>query len=155
MAKQIPRTELSSSDFEDETSSYSDNQQKRPSNVAEKKDSIKNYVTNVLQRHGIGDEEQTDSTRTQIKIDTRASTYRGYENISAFRQYQSNIEGTPRTDAQQRQDLISDDENNLRRQTSTEQVRTYLLRFIFPENKNLKKFFFLPIFISQMNQMQN
>jgi hypothetical protein len=131
MAKQTTHTELSSSDFEDESSSYSDNQRKRSSNVADKKDSIKNYVTNVLHRHGIRDEEQEDLTRTQIKIDARGSNYRDYENISAFRQYHSNAEGIPRTDAQRQQDLTSDDDNNLIGDTSTEQVRRVLQRFNF------------------------
>ncbi len=87
MAKQGARTELSSSESNDETSS-SEDQEKRPSNVANKKDAIKTYVTNVLHTHGKDDEQPADLTRTEIQIDTTTGIHRGYENISAFRQEQ-------------------------------------------------------------------
>ncbi|CAF1414673.1 unnamed protein product [Adineta steineri] len=121
MAKEPSRTELSSSDYEDETSSYSDNQQKSLPPVAAKKDSIKNYVANLLNRHGIRTEQQPDLTETQIHIDTQDSRYADYENISAFRQYHSNAEGMARTGSQRRREFISDDDNDLRDHTSNEQ----------------------------------
>ncbi len=144
MAKQAARTELSSSEFNDETSSSSDDQQERPSNVSNKKDSIKNYVTNVLHRHGRDDEQPTDLTQTQIKIDTRAGIPRSYENVSAFRQYQSNTEGMTRTDAQQRQgeDSTSDEDDNLRNQSSAEQVNKIISFSYFLKKSELIFFLF-------------
>ncbi|CAF1268341.1 unnamed protein product [Rotaria sp. Silwood1] len=118
MAKKATRTELSSPDFNYDTSSSSSSdhqqKQKRPSNVTTTKDSIKHYVTNVLTRLEKDNEQQTDLAKTAIKIDTKAATTsRFYENISAFRQYPSQAETTVRTDAHRRQqDMSSEDDLN-------------------------------------------
>jgi hypothetical protein len=138
MAKQAAHTELSSSEFNDETSS-SEDQKNKSSKFASKTDSIKNYVTNVLARHGGTDEQQAHLGQTHIKIEPTGGTYRGYENVSAFRQYYVNAEGTARIDAQRRQEpgFTSDDEDDdylLRDQTPRAQVRRHFFHiFIFPE----------------------
>jgi len=125
MAKPATRTELSSSEFSEDSSP--ETQQDRPSNVANKKDSIKNYVTNLLQRHGGDDEQSPDLNQSQIKIDTRTDTRPGYENVSAFRQYHSN------TDAQQRQDEdLTSDEDDLKGRSSTEQVKKIITKVNLP-----------------------
>jgi hypothetical protein len=116
MAKQAARTELSSSSSElNEETSSSEDQQERAANVENKRESIKNYVTNVLHRHERDDEQPTDLTRSEIKIETTPGVHRRYENVSAFRQYHSNAEGTARTDAQQRQhnDESTSDEDRI------------------------------------------
>jgi hypothetical protein len=122
MSKPATRTQLSSSDFSEDSSS--DNQENIPSNVATKKDSIKNYVTNLLHRQGGDVEQSPDLTQPEITIDTRTGIRPGYENVSAFRQYHSNAEATARTDAQQRRNEdITSDEDDLRGRSSTEQVK--------------------------------
>jgi hypothetical protein len=124
MAKQATRTELSSPDSNDEPSLASENQQERPPNVGNKRDSIKNYVTNVLHNYGVDDE---NVTQTQIRIDTLPNTRRNYENVSAFRQYQSSAERPVRTDAQQRRDGdTTTDDDELIDQSSATQVNIIL-----------------------------
>jgi hypothetical protein len=131
MSKKATHTELSSPDFNDETSSSSEDRQRR-SNATTTTDSIKHYVTDVLHRQGRDAKQQADLTRTQIKIDKTDGTYPGYENISAFRQYHANAEGTTRTDAQrQGGHLTSDDETEGHTSASIDQVRKCLLRFLF------------------------
>ena len=129
MAKQVIRSEISSSDLSDEnstSSSETETPQRRTTDGLKKKDSIRHYVTNVLHRHG-GDDEQSDRlSQTDIRIDTRTTSRHPYENISAFRQYHSNAEGTVRTDAQQRFNQSStSDEDDLRHGSSTEQVNSF------------------------------
>lgn len=137
MDKQGTRTKLSPTEFNEETSSSSDNHQQRPSHFEKRKDSIKNYVSNVLHRHGNDDEQPTDLTQTEIKIESIPNIPRGYENISAFRQYHSNAEGTARINAHRRHDdyLTSEDDEALRDQSSTERVKKkkkkYLVKLIF------------------------
>jgi len=122
MDKQTTHTGVSSSEMNEEISSSTENPQQR---LEKRKDSIKNYVTNVLHTHGIDDEQPTDLTKTEIKIETTPNIPRAYENISAFRQYHSNAEGTTRTNAYRRQDdeLTSDDDDVLRDRSSTERVK--------------------------------
>ena len=134
MARQGTRAGISSSDLSDENSSSESTtepqqqpQQIRSAEPVRKKDSIKNYVTNVLHRHG-GDSEQAERLApSQIRIDPRmggGTSRRTYENVSAFRQYHSNAEGTARTDAQQRYNQSStSDDDDLRHGSSTERVK--------------------------------
>ncbi|CAF1106585.1 unnamed protein product [Rotaria magnacalcarata] len=113
MANESTRAEISLSDINDETSTSSDNQQDRPLNVAAAKNSIKQYVTNVLSKLENDVEHQTNLAETQIEFDTPKNSYRVYENVSAFRQYHSHAEATARTDAYRRQeDMTSDDDLN-------------------------------------------
>ena len=138
----------SSSDYEEEPSSYTENLPPLPvatttttattatanttsttastgtgtATVKDKQESLKNYVTNLLSRRVIRDDEQSDLTETEIRINPRDSPYHDYHNVSAFRQYHSNAEGTVRTGAQRRPDTTSDEEGGLRDRTSTEQV---------------------------------
>jgi hypothetical protein len=122
MAKQASRTELSSPDLS--SSSSEDRQQQRPLNVGSTVDSIKNYVNDVLHIHGRDDEQPANLTQTEIHIDTAPGTRRSYENVSAFRQYHSNAEGTAKTNAQQGQDEdLTSDEDDLRQRPPTEQVK--------------------------------
>ena len=157
MARQATRSGLSSSDLSDGNSSSESTteqqpQQTRLSEPTRKKDSIKNYVTNVLHRHG-GDHEQADRlAQSQIRIDPRTgggASRRTYENVSAFRQYHSNAEGIARTDAQQRYNQSStSDDDDLRHASSKERVKTI--------DKSSK--IFLSFLISQemlMNHQQN
>ncbi len=113
----------SSSEYDDESSS-ADSRKRRSSNRLTKKTSIKNYVSDVLTKHERGDEQPIDTAQTQIKITTSPSPFPGYENLSAFRRYQSTTEGTSRTNTQrQRQESFSTDDE-VRDQTPTEPVRS-------------------------------
>jgi hypothetical protein len=133
MAKQSSPTKHSPSDMNDEISSSSDNEQRISSNVTHQRDSIRNYVTNVLQKHGKDDEQQANLDPTHINIDTRAGTHRGYDNVSAFRQFQSNAEGSVRTGAERHrpQGYSSDDDAELRGDISAGGVRRFFLNQIF------------------------
>ena len=100
-AKSATRTDLSSSDFNEESSSEG-SPSPPPIPLVRERSSIKNYVSSVLHKHG-----QDDNSTSRIRIDPTGS--KNYENISAFRQYQSNSERTERTNAQ-RQDESSDED---------------------------------------------
>jgi hypothetical protein len=116
MSKKSATTDPSSSEINDETSS-SEERKRKASKKATKKDSIKNYVTDVLTKQEKDDEQQPSAAPTQIKIDTHPDAFRDYENVSAFRRYQTGAEGTSRSD----RSSSSDDE--IRRHTQTEEVR--------------------------------
>lgn len=109
------------------SSSDTETQQRRPTDGLKKNDSIRHYVTNVLHRHSVGDDEQADRlSPSNIRIDSRTRSAHPYENVSAFRQYHSNAEGTARTDAQQRFNQSStSDEDDLRHPSSTDQVKSF------------------------------
>lgn len=110
MSRKSPSTDRSSSENNDELSSPED-QKRKKSQKTTKKDSITNYVNNVLTKQDTDDEQQPSVTPTQITIETNPSNFSGYENISAFRRYQTNAEGRSRTSAQrQDQSTSSDDE---------------------------------------------
>ncbi|CAF1120991.1 unnamed protein product [Adineta steineri] len=116
MAKKATSTNLSSSEFNDETSS--EDQLRKSTKRRSKKGSIKSYVSDVLTKHDSDEGRATDLAQTRIKIDTSSNNFRNYENASAFRQYGSNAEGTSRTNAhRQGQSSSSDDE--LKQDTST------------------------------------
>jgi hypothetical protein len=105
-------TERTTSEINDETSS-SEEQKQKPLRKTTKKESIKNYVTDVLTKHDHDDEQQhTDSTSTQIEIATDPDVYRDYENVSAFRRYQSKSE--------RYHDANSTSEDEIRPHTPTE-----------------------------------
>jgi hypothetical protein len=131
MAKQTSHSEHSPSKMNDETPSSSDNEQKLPPNVTTQKDSIRNYITNVLQKHGTDDEQQANLAQAQIRIDTAGDSPHGYENVSAFRQYHTNTEGVVRTGAERRgqEGYISDDD--LQEHIPSEQVSRCLTQLIF------------------------
>jgi hypothetical protein len=124
MAKKATPTDLSSSEFNDETSS--EEQQAKSSRRKSNKNSIKNYVTDVLTKHDKDEKQPTDLTQTQIKIGTTSKKYRDYENISAFRQYPSNTEGKSRDNSQRQQGQISSSDDEFRNPTPTEHVKQYL-----------------------------
>jgi len=108
-------TERTTSEINDETSS-SEEQKQKPLRKTTKKESIKNYVTDVLTKHDHDDEQQhTDSTSTQIEIATDTDVYRDYENVSAFRRYQSKSE--------RYHDANSTSEDEIHAQVPTEEVR--------------------------------
>ena len=54
-----------------------------------KTDSIKSYVTDLLTKQTGGDQQPIDLTQTQMKIKTSSDRIPPYENVSAFRRYQS------------------------------------------------------------------
>ncbi len=124
MSKKATPTDLSSSDFNDETSSSEGKKRKSPRKTTRRTSSIKNYVTDILTKQQDGDDHQRiDLTQTQMKIKTSSDPFRKYENISAFRRYQPTTDTTTRTDPQQqqqRQSSSSDDE--LKDHTLTEEV---------------------------------
>jgi len=107
-------TDHTTSEINDETSS-SEEQKRQSSKKTTKKESIKNYVTGVLTKHDNDDEQPTDSTSTQIEIATSPDVFRDYENISAFRRYQSTTERP--------QDPSSTSEDEIHAQVPTEEVR--------------------------------
>lgn len=57
-----------------------------------KTDSIKSYVTDLLTKQTGDDQQPIDLTQTQMKIKTSSDRIPPYENVSAFRRYQSNID---------------------------------------------------------------
>jgi hypothetical protein len=116
MSKKTTPTDLSSSDPNDETSS-SEGQRRKSSRRTNKKDSIKHYVTDLLTKQ---EDEHFDLTKTEMKIQTSPENFPYYQNMSAFRRYQST---TDRTDSQQQHSSSSDDE--LKDRTPSEQVKRY------------------------------
>ena len=121
MSKKVTSTDLSSSDLNDETSS-SDGQRRKSSRRTRKKDSIKNYVTNVLSKQSEDDDQHIDLTRTQMRIGTGPDSSHGYENVSAFRRYQSNTDPATTTDSQRQHRQSSSSGEELRDDTLSEQV---------------------------------
>ncbi|CAF1289970.1 unnamed protein product [Rotaria sordida] len=99
MAKQATTADLSSSDYNDETSSIED-QQRKSSKRRTKKNSITNYVTDLLTQHGKNTGEHIDLTQTQVEISTKPNIDRDYENVSAFRPYLYDTEAKNRTNVQ-------------------------------------------------------
>jgi len=124
--KSTPPTDRSSSGMNDETSSE-DDQKRKSSKKTTKKDSIKNYVTGLLTQHGEDDEQEIDLTQTQMKIDTNPDEFPDYENISAFRRYQSDTEGANRTDAQRQQHGSSSSDEEIKNPTPSDEVRKKIL----------------------------
>jgi hypothetical protein len=88
MSKKAIPTDLSSSDPNDETSS-SEGQRRKSSRKTKKTNSIKDYVTDILTKQ---DDEPVDLTQTEMKIHTSSDNYPQYQNMSAFRRYQSNTQ---------------------------------------------------------------
>lgn len=120
MAKKASPTELSSSELNEESSSE-EQQARKSSKRRSKRNSIKNYVTDVLTKHDKDDGHPTDLTKTEITIDTSPDGFREHEATSAFRQYPSKSEN-----AQRRQGQNSSSDEELRGHTVTEQVKKYL-----------------------------
>lgn len=87
MSKKNTSADLSSSDVNDDLSTSSDHSRKKSTRKTKKTDSIKSYVTDLLTKQTTDDQQPIDLTQTQMKIQT--SSDRPYENISAFRRYQS------------------------------------------------------------------
>jgi hypothetical protein len=135
MSKKSTPTDLSSSELNDGTSS-SEGRKRKSSKRRAKKDSIKNYVNDILTKHEKDREQNIELSQTQIKIGTTSNTFPQYENVSAFRTYQSR---TNRNNLQQ-QNSSSDEE--LENHTTTQRVTS---KFKF----NLS--FSLFSFLSQMN----
>lgn len=104
MSRKTTTSDLSSSDFNDETSSIDSPKRKSASKRSGKKESIKNYVANLLTKQETDEEPSIDLAQTQIKVDTQPKFHRDYENRSAFRQYQaqrnSSSDEEPKTNAQ-------------------------------------------------------
>ena len=121
MSRKAAPTELSSSDFNDDTSS-SETRRKKSTKKSTKRDSIKNYVTNLLTKPDTNDGQQVDLTQTQMTIDAKPDTYRNYENISAFQRYQPHTEGTKKSDSQRRQEQSSSSDDEIKDTTPKEQV---------------------------------
>ncbi|UJR23978.1 hypothetical protein I4U23_026944 [Adineta vaga] len=119
MSKKATPTDLSSSEFNDETTS-SDDQGRRSTKRRSKKNSIKNYVSDVVTKRDSDEGQTTDLTQTKIKIEPTADSFRNYENASAFRHYPSHAEGTTRTDAQREQGRSSSSDEETRRDPITE-----------------------------------
>ncbi|CAF2979026.1 unnamed protein product [Rotaria socialis] len=111
MAKKATPTDLSSSDFNDETSS-SDEQQGKSSQSTTKKSSITNYVTDILTKHGKAHGQPIDLTKAQVEINTNPRGFREYENVSAFRPYPSDTATSSKIDPQrsERKSASSDEE---------------------------------------------
>lgn len=99
MATQARRFDVSSPEIEDDlASSTLSDQETRPRVAAPppppptttntthlpKSQSIENYVRNVLRQHG------PDDQLNEIRIEKRSEEPSKYENVSAFRQYNSN-----------------------------------------------------------------
>ena len=122
MAKKAAPTDLSSSEFNDETTS-SEDQERISTKRRTKKTSIKTYVTDVLTKQESDHGQTTDLTQTQMKIDRSPNTFRNYENVSAFRQFPSNAENTRRADAQRRQGRQSSSDDDSKHSTPTGRVR--------------------------------
>jgi hypothetical protein len=115
MSKKSTPTDFSSSEFNDGASS-SEGRKRKSSKRRAKKDSIKNYVNDILTKHEKDREQNIELSQTQIKIGTTSNTFPQYENVSAFRTYQS---GTNRNNLQQ-QNSSSDEE--LENHTTTQRV---------------------------------
>jgi hypothetical protein len=122
MAKKASPTDLSPTEFHDRTSS-SEDQQKSSTKRRAKKDSIKSYVSDVLTKQVSNNGQPTDLTQSEFKINTKPPDY---QNVSAFRRYQSNAEGATRTNAQRQNGHSSSSDEELRGQTPTTNVRKYL-----------------------------
>jgi hypothetical protein len=125
MSKKSTSTDRSSFEANDETSSASseDPKEKSPKTTTTKRESIKNYVSNVLTKHEKDGEQRIDLTQTHMKIGKSPDSFREHESSSAFRRYQSSTNGTDRTDTQRQEEPSSSSDDEFREQTPTEQVR--------------------------------
>ncbi|CAF3809623.1 unnamed protein product [Rotaria sp. Silwood1] len=110
MAKRATTADRSPSDTDSETSPQRLN----------KKESITNYVTDVLTKHGQNVGEQVDLSQAQVKISTKPSTDSDYENISAFRRYPFDTEVKSRTDAQRSREQSQNSDDEFRDPSSTQ-----------------------------------
>ena len=116
MAKKASPTVLSPTEFKDETSS-----RRRA-----KRDSIKDYVNDVLTKQVRSDGTPTDLTQAEVIIGTEPSNIPEYQNVSAFRRYHSNAEGTARINAQRQRGHGSSSDEELKFTTQSGDVRKYL-----------------------------
>ncbi|CAF1407614.1 unnamed protein product [Adineta ricciae] len=119
MAKKATPADLSSSEFNEETTS-SDDQEKTSTKRRSKRSSVKSYVSDILSKRESEDGQPVDLAQTEIRIDSSSDSYRNNDIASAFRHYPSNPEGNARTNAPRQQGRSTSSDEETGRELPTE-----------------------------------